>query len=114
MEKQKMTRLTLAVLLVGLSATGCTHYQYAKNVKMVSLDGNVAQGRGIGPVRGESCQASVLGYPISEQASLDKAVASAREKNQVRYLNNVSTEDGGFDAYFYARRCLIVKGTGYQ
>jgi len=107
-------RLAVGALLLGFGATGCTHYQYAKNVKMVSLDGNVAEGRGIGPVRGESCQASVMGYPISEQASLDKAIANTREKNQIRYLNNVSTEDGGFDAYFYARHCLIVKGTGYQ
>jgi hypothetical protein len=109
-----MTRLTLAVLLAGLNAAGCTHYQYAKNVKMVSLDGNVAEGRGIGPVRGESCQASVMGRPIGEQASLDGAIADARQKNQIRYLNNVSTEDGGFDAFFYARHCMIVKGTGYQ
>ncbi|HKY34620.1 MAG TPA: hypothetical protein VJN18_01665 [Polyangiaceae bacterium] len=107
-------RLMVGVLLGGILATGCTSYQYAKNVKMVSLDGNVTEGRSVGPVRGESCQAMVMGYPISEQASLDKAVANAREKSQLRYINNVSTEDGGFDAYFYARRCLIVKGTGYQ
>jgi len=109
-----LSRISVALLLMGLSAMGCTSYQYAKNVKMVSFDGNVAEGRSVGPVRGESCQAAVMGYPITEKASLDKAVAAAREKNELRYLNNVSTEDGGFDAYFYAKRCLIVKGTGYQ
>jgi len=101
-----------ALLLVGTG--GCTSYQYAKNLKMVSFDNNVTTGRSVGPVRGESCQAAVMGYPIGESASLDAAMANARAKNQLRYLNNVSTEDGGFDAYFYSKRCLTVKGTGYQ
>jgi hypothetical protein len=81
---------------------------------MVSYEDNVATGKSVGPVRGESCQASVMGYPIAEPATLDKAIASAREKNKVRYLNNVSTESTGFDAYFYAKRCMTVKGTGYE
>lgn len=100
--------------LLALSASGCTSYQYAKNLKMVSFDNNVGAGQSVGPVRGESCQAAVMGYPIGEAASLDGAMANARTKNQLRYLNNVSTEDGRFDAYFYSKRCLIVKGTGYQ
>lgn len=113
-EIQMLSRFVRAAALVGVMATGCATYPYAKNVKMVSFDGNVASGQAVGPVRGESCQASVMGYPIGEPATLDKAMANAREKHQLRYMNNVATEDGGFNAYFYAKTCLIVKGTGYQ
>ena len=109
-----LSRLIGAASLVGLVATACASYPYAKNVKMVSFDGNVASGQAIGPVRGESCQAFVMGYPIGEQATLDKAMANAREKHQLRYMNNVATENDGFNAYFYGKYCLIVKGTGYQ
>ena len=100
--------------LACFATMGCASYQYAKNVKMMSYDGNVTPGVGVGPVRGESCQSWVMGYPISEPATLDKAMAAAREKNQLRYLNNVSTENGGFDAYFFRKYCLIAKGTGYK
>jgi hypothetical protein len=98
----------------GLGTSACTTYQYAKDVKMVSFDDNVAQGHSVGPVRGESCQAFVLGYPIGERPTLDQAFADARKENQLRYMNNVSTDYDGFNAVFYAKRCMIVKGTGYK
>jgi hypothetical protein len=107
-------RIAVVAALVALGATGCASYPYAKNVKMVSFDGSVAAGQGIGPVRGESCQAFVMGYPLGEPPTLDKAIANAREKNKLRYMNNVGTEDGGFNAVFYSKTCMIVKGTGYQ
>jgi hypothetical protein len=81
---------------------------------MLSYEDNVQVGKSVGPIRGESCQQRVMGYPIGEPATLDKAMAEAREKNKVRYLNNVSTENTGFDAVFYARTCMSVKGTGYE
>ncbi len=109
-----MSRAIVLGVLLALGVSGCTSYQYAKNVKMVSFDNNVATGHSVGPVRGESCQAAVMGNPIGEKASLDTAMANARAQHQLRYLNNVSTEDGGFDAFFYSKHCLIVKGTGYQ
>jgi hypothetical protein len=102
------------VTLAGLVAASCATYPYAKNVKMVAFDDDVTTGQSVGPVRGESCQHSVLGYAVSEPATLDKAMASAREKNKLRYINNVATEDSGFNAFVYSKNCLIVKGTGYQ
>jgi hypothetical protein len=105
--------LIAAVLLLGLQP-GCTKYQYAKNVKMLSYEDNVMVGKSVGPIRGESCQQHVMGYTISEPATLDKAMTSAREEHKVRYINNVSTEQTGFDAVFYARTCVALKGTGYE
>lgn len=103
--------------LVALAAlgSGCTTYQYAKNVKMVSFEDDVSTGRAVGPVRGEDCQAHVLFIPVGPRPTLDKAFADAREENGgLRYMNNVATEATGFDAIVYQRRCLAVKGTGYQ
>src|SRR5437870_12736534 len=107
-----MFRATMLGALLALGASGCTSYQYAKNVKMVSFDNNVSTGHSVGPVRGESCQAAVMGYPIGEKASLDGAMANAHAQHQLRYLNNVSTEDGGFDAFSSTNRRLMEARTG--
>jgi hypothetical protein len=110
-------RIQRAVLgiVVCLAADGCASYQVAKNVKMISFDDNVTQGQSFGPVRGEDCQAFVLGYPIGERPTLDKAFADARKSNgDLRYMNNVSTENTGFNAVVYAKRCIAVAGTGYK
>ena len=109
-----MQRASIAALLLLCLLPGCTRYQYAKNVKMLSYEDNVMVGKSIGPIRGESCQGIVMGYPIDEPATLDKAMAAARQEHKVRYLNNVSSETSGFYAYVYGKTCLIVKGTGYE
>ena len=110
-----MTRISpTLVLLLSQMTAGCASYQYAKNVKMVAFEDNVRAGKSVGPVRGESCQSHAMGIPIGDPVSLDRAMTRAREKHQLRYMNNVSTETRGFDAYFYGKSCLEVKGTGYQ
>jgi hypothetical protein len=107
--------LGAAVALCAIfGATGCTSYQLAKDLKMVSFEDNVTAGRAVGPVRGEDCQGFVLGFPTGEDPTLDDAFADVRKQNGVRYLNNVSTENTGFDAFVYAQRCIVVRGTGYQ
>jgi hypothetical protein len=109
-------RTWIALLGVGacLTTGGCTTYQYAKNVKMVSFEDDVTAGRAVGPVRGEDCQRFVLGYPIGERPTLDKAFADTRKESGLRYIDNVSTENTGFNAVVYRERCLAVKGTGYR
>src|ERR1700728_2443927 len=108
-------RLHIAAAIVCLATGGCTTYPYAKDVKMVSFDNDVTEGHGVGPIRGESCQELILGIPINEAPSLDAAFADTRQDaGRLRYLNNVSTDATGFDAVVYAKRCLVVKATGYK
>jgi hypothetical protein len=110
-------KIERAVLLIVMcfAAEGCASYQVAKNVKMISFDDNVTQGHSSGPVRGEDCQSFVLGYPLGEKPTLDRAFADARKSNgDLRYLNNVSTENTGFDAVVYAKHCIAIAGTGYK
>ncbi len=124
---------TLIMALLALSFTGCATYQYAKNVKMLSYDENVAKGKSLGPVLGEDCTWTILGYKLGGYPKLERAFASARNQTSsgitdgfhsqrkvstsdsaVRYMNNVSTEYDGFNAGIVAKNCLIVKGTGYR
>ena len=110
----RIERAVLAIVAC-LAAQGCASYQVAKNVKMISFDDNVTQGKSTGPIRGEDCQAFVLGYPIGEKPTLDKAFTDARKSNgDLRYINNVSTENTGFNAVVYAKRCIAIAGTGYK
>jgi hypothetical protein len=80
----------------------------------VAFEDNVAQGRSVGPIRGEVCQTLIMGYPIGENVTLDRAFAQAREKNHVRYLNNVTTETSELFAVAYNKQCIAVRGTGYE
>jgi hypothetical protein len=109
-----MQRVYNIPLLLAYLLSGCTQYQYAKNVKMLSYEDDVGVGKSVGPIRGENCEKRVMGYSIDEPATLDKAMAAAREQHKVRYLNNVSTEQTGFEAVVYGKTCIVVKGTGYE
>lgn len=125
--KEKITTL----LLAGYALSGCATYQYAKNVKSVSFEDNVAKGKAVGPIRGEDCMWQLFGYQLGGQPTLDKAFANARNNASsgllssvkgsadssgapaLRYINNVSTENDGFNAGIVGKQCLVVKGTGY-
>lgn len=101
-------------LLLGLLPSCTPTYQYAKNIKMISFEDNVTAGKGVGPIKGQSCQLWIMGRPFTDAPTLDAAVANARETNKVRYINNVSTDNDGFNAGVFAKYCLVVKGTGYE
>lgn len=129
--KQKTLMLSAAICsLVAFSS--CTHYPIAQDVKMVSFDDDVSKGKGIGPITGEDCVWSVVGYRFGGRPTLDRAMANARTQsgggitdafknskdtlntNTVRYMTNVSTENDGFNAVIVGKECLVVKGTGYR
>ena len=119
----------LSLFVLGM--VGCTSYPIAQNVKMVSFDDNVAKGTSVGPIRGEDCIWSIMGYKMGGFPTLDKAMANARTQstsgitdsfktstastgNALRYINNVSTTNDGFNAVVVGKECLVVKGNGYK
>ena len=122
----------ILLVLTVLVAAGCTTYPIAQQVKMVSFEDNVEKGKSVGPITGEDCIWSVLGYRLGGRPTLDKAMANARNQsgggsldsfksskdtnntNALRYINNVSTENDGFNAVVVAKECLVVKGAGYR
>jgi hypothetical protein len=129
---KKVSFLKGAVIMSLVLTAACTSYPIAQDIKMVSFDDNVAKGQSVGPIRGEDCVWSVMGYEIGGKPTLDKAMASARTQtgsgitdtfkssknsmntNVIRYMDNVSTDRDGFNAVFVGKQCLIVKGTGYK
>lgn len=124
-------RYTISAVFFGLIMSGCATYQHAHNVKLMSFDDNLEKGTSVGPIRGEDCTWRFLGYQLGGLPTLDRAFINARnqagalesagfsktESNKasgLRYVQNVSTENDGFDAVIVGKTCLVVKGTGYR
>ncbi len=124
-----MKRFFSLVALAGLLSS-CATYQYANNVKLIGFDDNPQKGTSVGNVRGEDCTYTLLGYKLGGDPTIDKAFINAKNQassmesagfktdathaNAIRYVNNVSTGNDGFDAGLFAKNCIIVTGVGYK
>lgn len=120
--------LTLSLFIFG----ACANYKYAHQIKNVSFDDDVTKGKAIGPIRGEDCTWTVLTIKMGGDPTIEKAFINARTQasgyvaaglssndkndnlNNIRYINNVSTMNEGFDAVLFRKTCLVVKGIGYK
>ncbi|MFZ4714585.1 MAG: hypothetical protein ACOYL6_12760 [Bacteriovoracaceae bacterium] len=124
-------KMPSAMLVMAMLATGCATYHHADNMKLVSFSDNATKGESVGNIRGEDCTWSFFGYKMGGDPTLDKAFINAKNQagalesagfttsndkhsNAIRYINNVSTENDGFNAGVVAKQCLIVKGVGYR
>ena len=119
---------TLGLVLLS----SCATYNYAQRVKTISFDDNITKGQAVGPIRGEDCTWKVLGYQLGGAPTIDRAFINAKEqasgltaagmsfldkKNEkapLRYINNATTANDGFDAYVVGKQCLVVTGVGYR
>jgi len=121
--------LYLAALALGIG--GCTSFNYAQNVKLISFDDNIKKGSSAGTIRGEDCTWHVLGYNPNGLPTVDKAFINAKNqagsadtagfnysgKNRgqaLRYVNNVIAENKGFNVGLFGKQCIVVKGVGYR
>jgi hypothetical protein len=124
-----MKKLFLCLALAGLS--GCATYNYAQNMKLVSFDDNIQKGHAMGNIRGEDCTWTILGQQLGGLPTVDRAFINAKNqagtmaaagfdnsgKNngpQIRYLNNVSTANDGFNAGVVGKQCIVVTGVAYR
>jgi hypothetical protein len=123
---------TSVFLTLGLSMlASCATYQYAQKVKTISFDDNLTKGTAVGPIRGEDCTWTVMNQQLGGAPTIDKAFINAKnqtgalgsagfgslEKNTnapIRYINNVTTSNEGFNAYIFGKQCLVVTGVGYR
>ena len=113
---RKSLKLNVAIFFVLIPLlNGCATYQYANKVRMLSFDDDVSKGESIGPIRGEDCAWTILGYRLGTP-KLQKAVASARRNSgeTIRYINNASSQTDGFNAAIVKKDCIIIKGVGYK
>ena len=117
--------------VAAIIAINCKSYQYAKNVKLISFEDSVVKGKSAGPIEGQSCTWKIMGYQVSDSATLDRAMANARSQAKtgvtdivtgggqgaeqpLRYLNYVNTDWTGFNAMVVAKNCIVAKGTGFR
>lgn len=124
-------KLQQTILRLGLlSLVACAQYPYAAKLKMVSFDNNLAQGTSVGNIRGEDCTWTVMGQQLGGNPTIDKAFINAKNqagaweaagftdgkaKSQgIRYVNNVTTTNEGFNAMVVGKKCLVVTGVGYR
>jgi hypothetical protein len=128
--KLKSTVLGMGILMI---LSSCATYQYARSVKFISFEDEAKKGKSVGYLRGEDCAWSLFGTQLGRGPSLDEAFASARSgrnghtivrefasrdnrstPNTIRYLNNVSTSNEGFQAWIVGKQCVVVKGVAYK
>lgn len=123
---------TSVFLTLGLSMLcSCATYNYAHKVKTISFDDNITKGQAVGPIRGEDCTWTVLNQQLGGAPTIDKAFINAKNQsgaltsagfgaldksasNQIRYINNATTANEGFNAYLFGKQCLVVTGVGYR
>ena len=127
---KKINLLFAMTCVMGLSA--CASYKYADNMKMVGFDENGQKGQAIGNIRGEDCTWSVLGYKMGGSPTVDRAFMNAKNQaggmeaagldhtgkdrggTPLRYVNNVSTANDGFNALIVGKQCIVVTGVGFR
>ena len=110
----------------------CATYNYAQKVKTISFDDNLSKGQAVGPIRGEDCTWTVMNQQLGGAPTIDKAFINAKNQagslasagfsavekadanKQIRYINNATTSNEGFNAYLFGKSCLVVTGVGYR
>ncbi|MGE3681820.1 MAG: hypothetical protein AB7G93_08850 [Bdellovibrionales bacterium] len=128
-----MNRFTvLSCALFALMSGGCATYNYAQNVKTIAFSDNLEKGQSVGNIRGEDCTWQVLGYQMGGMPTVDRAFSNAQYGKDgssfagsmtsgntntgtgLRYINNVSTKNDGFNAGLFGKSCIVVTGVGYR
>ncbi len=116
-----MTQKRLLLVLI-LIVQSCASYQTAQQIKIVSFDfdkdKNFTQGTSIGPIKGEACAWTIFGHQIGESPTVERAISMARNRNhkdgqQLRYINNLSSNMKSFNAGVLSKQCVTVTGIGY-
>lgn len=123
---------TSIFLTLSLSVLcSCATYNYAQKVRTISFDDNLTKGQAVGPIRGEDCTWTVLGQQLGGQPTIDKAFINAKHQSDaltaagftsntadasktIRYINNATTANEGFNALLFGKQCLVVTGVGYK
>ena len=126
-----MAFLKGTALIGTLFLSSCQSYHYANKVKLMSFSENMSKGEPVGVVSGKDCAWNILGvqlgYPTLNRAFLaaqsghntESIVSSFEDREAIskmayRYLNDVRTDNEGFDAVVVAKNCITVKGKAYK
>ena len=104
------------LVLVAIIFTSCQTAQQAREIRLLGFSEDVSKGKSVGPMEGDDCIWQILGYRFGGFPTLQKAVMNARKgktssigdsfggdgqgssKSDVRYFNNVTVSNDGFNA----------------
>jgi hypothetical protein len=113
--------------------TGCQTAQQAREIKLVGFEDNVGKGKSVGPMEGSDCVYHILGYWLGGQPTLSRAVMNARKGKHaslsdsfggegagsgagagVRYFNNMTVSNDGFNAGVFGKTCINITAMGFK
>ena len=119
--------------LIGSLLCSCATYQTAQKVALVSFDDTPTKGKSVGNIQGQDCTWRILNYQLGGLPTIDRAFMNARKGTDggsllsgvtgggpsahggdLKYVNNVSTKNDGFDAVIIGKTCIVVTGIGYK
>ena len=115
----------------ALSAVSCQTTQQAREIKFVGFQEDASKGKSVGPIEGSDCVFHVAGYWLGAYPTLAKAVMNARKGKSssisevvgsdegtgevgVRYFNNMSVSNDGFNAGIIGKFCIKISAMGYK
>lgn len=124
-------RLLFPSFLIGvIGLAGCQTAQQAKEIKLLGFTEDASKGTSTGPIEGADCVFHVFGYWLGGQPTLSKAVMNARSGKStsitdalgsadmgtggVRYFNNMSVSNDGFNAVVFGKQCIKISAVGYK
>lgn len=126
-----MNKLLLTAF--GALLCSCATYPTAQKVALVSFDDTPTKGKSVGNIQGQDCTWQILGYQLGGLPTVDKAFMNARSGKDggslmsglngggtsahggdLKYVNNVSTRNDGFNAGVIGKTCIVVTGIGYK
>ncbi len=114
--------------LVGF-LTSCATYNTVRELRLVGFEENVKKGKSLGQVEGGDCIYHVFGYWLGGQPTISRAFSNAQKQytstiadsgggksgaGSVRYMNNVTVKNDGFNAVLFGKSCIMVSGMGYK
>ncbi len=113
LKKGDLVTKNFCLIFTLVLATSCASYNFAHNVKSISFD-DFTKGKALGNVKGQDCMWTILGYKVDEDPSMEEAFINAKKQSEgnLRYINNVSTNNTGFNAGFVRKDCLGLTGVG--
>ena len=119
--------------LIGILATsihGCASYTTVRELKLVGFEEDVGKGKSLGQIEGGDCVFHIFGYWLGGQPTLSRAFTNAQHQrttsladagggdnpkgDSVRYMNNITVKDDGFNAMVFGKKCIMVSGTAFK
>jgi len=120
----------IALFALAQISVGCATYRMAKEIRLIGFEDEVHKGKSVGQVEGGDCVFHIFGYWLGGAPTLSRAVQNTRMMrtssvgdvvggkieggDALRYINNMTVNNDGFNAVVFGKNCIMVSGIGYK